>query len=151
MLRNRSAGSNRGCWSGSQARAEVLPLGRASCVNPSGLYPRTSAYDSIRAFESFEPWLHRVEKGIDLVSLETSARLTPREWNIDHREQLDQLLCTLDRRRRRVRDLIWQTLKAVPAAFRNFELGTAVLAMPVHRNLVTSKPGPTRRLHNVAV
>ena len=122
------------CFGGAEWRLDDAPL--------RGLHRQTAAYDFILSFDIFEPWLYRIEKEIDLVSLETAASLIPPEWNRYGRQQLDRLLYTLDRRRHRVRDLIWQTIKAAPAAFRNFKFGPLAKARSTREN---SQHGATRK------
>jgi HipA-like kinase len=127
------------CFGAAEWKLDDAPL--------RGVYARICAYDSVRSFESFEPWLHRVESGIDLYSLETMASVIPIEWAKEDRHRLDLLLDALDRRRRRVRDLVWQTIKAAPAAFRNFEVAPHTTALAGSQRLIASKPGP--RQHNL--
>ncbi len=84
-----------------------------------GVYRQFPVYDFIRSFDVFEPWLERVER-IDMCSLAAIASRVPRQWVTGDSSSLEQLIYTLERRRKRVRELLWLCLKASPGAFRNF-------------------------------
>jgi hypothetical protein len=69
-----------------------------------GLYPQIEVYREVRGWESFEPWLSRIEVMDERSMWDLSSRI-PREWSggID---ELTELLKTLGARRSIVRDLI---------------------------------------------
>lgn len=70
-----------------------------------GLYPRQRVYEFIRGWESFEPYLARLEE-LPLRVLDEAAAALPAEWYADDTRALDRLLTALERRRRRIRELV---------------------------------------------
>lgn len=70
-----------------------------------GAYARDIVYKSVEGWESFEPWLTRIEE-IDSGHLECLARLVPEEWTGGNQDVLEALLEKLAKRRSRVRELI---------------------------------------------
>ncbi len=69
-----------------------------------GVYARNEVYGNIRGWDSFEPWLTRVEQ-MDDVTIAESADGIPPEWHGDT-GALERLIETLYSRRKRVRELI---------------------------------------------
>jgi len=76
-----------------------------------GLYHRHRVYDHVRGWESLEPYLSRLETLPPRVFDEAAAAVPPEWYNADT-EAMTRLLEQLDRRRRRIRELI--------SAVRNF-------------------------------
>jgi hypothetical protein len=70
-----------------------------------GVFPRNLAYRDVSGWESFEPWLSRVE-AIDAQKLWTIAEAVPPEWYDGDSRLLEQLMEALLARRTRVRGLI---------------------------------------------
>jgi hypothetical protein len=70
-----------------------------------GVYARDEVYAGVRGWESFEPWLSRIEHLDERVIWEIAQEIPP-EWYADECDALDQLVNKLIRRRRIVRDLI---------------------------------------------
>jgi hypothetical protein len=70
-----------------------------------GVYARNEVYTEIRGWESFEPWLSRVEN-IDEEVVRRLATEIPREWHGGEWDSLEKLVRTLIQRRGIVRDLI---------------------------------------------
>ncbi|MFQ5927391.1 MAG: HipA family kinase [Terriglobia bacterium] len=70
-----------------------------------GLYPRTRVYEHITGWASFEPYLARLEELSPRV-LDEAATALPPDWYGGASDALDRLLAQLDRRRRRLRELI---------------------------------------------
>ncbi len=70
-----------------------------------GLYYRRAVYEDVRGWEDFEPWLERVihfpEEAMD-----EAMRRVPLEWLEGDEDELEKLLETLLRRRRRTPALI---------------------------------------------
>lgn len=69
-----------------------------------GVYARNEVYKDVKGWESFEPWLTRLE----LMPLETLAECAdgvPTEWYGDP-DDLERLIVQLDKRRGRIRELI---------------------------------------------
>lgn len=84
-----------------------------------GLYMRPMVYDPIRRLDDLEPWLSRVvefpEDDVD----RAGSSVTPRWWDHDE-EEMERLLESLVKRRRRVPDLILETIRSRPAFFPNW-------------------------------
>jgi hypothetical protein len=72
-----------------------------------GRYARTCVYDGIHGFEDFEPWLSKLETQIDEHAIWECAAEIPPEWYDSDTDALAHLLDTLNRRRGKVRELIW--------------------------------------------
>ena len=70
-----------------------------------GLYHRHRVYTNVRGWESFEPWLTRLE-ALGPRALDEAAASVPPEWYNADTEAMTRLLEQLDRRRRRIRELI---------------------------------------------
>lgn len=70
-----------------------------------GVYARNEVYESARGWESFEPWLSRVEKMEEDVVWNLAGEIPP-EWYSGEWEELETLARTLIARRRTVRELI---------------------------------------------
>jgi len=70
-----------------------------------GLYPRPRVYARISGWASFEPFLTRLEELPSHVLDEAAAAIPP-EWYADDTAALEHLLTQLDRRRRRLRELL---------------------------------------------
>ena len=70
-----------------------------------GLYHRRLVYRHVRGWESFEPYLSRLEALPASVLDEAAARIPP-EWYESDTEALTRLLERLDRRRSRIRELL---------------------------------------------
>jgi hypothetical protein len=70
-----------------------------------GVYARNEVYACVRGWESFEPWLSRVEKMEDDPVWQTAGEIPP-EWYGDDWHALEELVRSLLARRAIVRDLI---------------------------------------------
>jgi hypothetical protein len=70
-----------------------------------GVYARNEVYASVRGWESFEPWLSRIEK-MDDDLIWTAAEEIPPEWYGSDWGALEQLVRLLLERRAAVRELI---------------------------------------------
>jgi hypothetical protein len=83
-----------------------MPEGGASLTPPfRGVFGRNDVYTSVTGWESFEPWISRIENFVESL-LSRIAEQVPPEW-YDHDEiELERLLSTLLERRRKVRELI---------------------------------------------
>ncbi|HLW99721.1 MAG TPA: HipA family kinase [Candidatus Acidoferrales bacterium] len=86
-----------------------------------GLYARQRVYDSVRALDSFEPWLARLEQRITLDELDQAAKQVPPEWYDGDLDALYALLERLDRRRVRVREQIEEARKSSRQPFSNWK------------------------------
>jgi hypothetical protein len=70
-----------------------------------GVYPRNEVYAGVRGWESFEPWLSRVETMEEETIWELAGEIPP-EWYGGEWELLEKLARTLVARRKTVRELI---------------------------------------------
>jgi hypothetical protein len=70
-----------------------------------GVYARNKVYEGVTGWESFEPWLSRVE-AITEETLSSIAEVVPPEWYGGNPADLEQLMEQMMKRRSRVRELI---------------------------------------------
>jgi hypothetical protein len=70
-----------------------------------GAYPWNEVYARVRGWESFEPWLSRIEQ-MPESSIISIGNEVPPEWYDADAEALEKLLSTVIRRRGRVRELL---------------------------------------------
>ena len=87
-----------------------------------GLYLRQRVYTSVSSFESFEPWLERLEKQIDAHVLGEEAAQIPPEWYAGDWDALERLLERLDARRKRVPELIFSARNSGRDPFPNWKV-----------------------------
>lgn len=93
-----------------------------------GVYSRNRVYQAVRGWDSFAPWLARIEQCPEEVIYGCGERIPP-EW-YGSWDELERLLQQLVRRRERLRDL----LAAVRASVRNpFPYWSDAVAAPVSR------------------
>jgi hypothetical protein len=97
------------CFNGAEWNFPDSPL--------RGLYEIPAIYAGYCRIELFEPWLSRLEEKIDQETLQLAGAQIPPAWYGWRLDRLARLLEMLDRRRKRVRDLLWSVLKASPATF----------------------------------
>jgi hypothetical protein len=74
-----------------------------------GLYHRPVVYEAIRGWSDLEPWIERIRSFPEEV-VDTMLRSLPPQWLADEDSLLDHLLESLMRRRKRVADLIEETI-----------------------------------------
>jgi hypothetical protein len=82
--------------------------------------PCTYFYEGIAGLDAFEPWLSKLEIGIDEAALRGPTDGIPPEWYHYDREALNQLLEQLYQRRTRVRNLILALQASSPGIFANW-------------------------------
>jgi hypothetical protein len=70
-----------------------------------GTYGWNDVYADVRGWESFEPWVTKIEK-LDEEALMSLGGTLPPEWYGGDWDELEKLLSTLAKRRSRVRELI---------------------------------------------
>jgi len=70
-----------------------------------GVYARNEVYESVSGWDSFEPWISRIEK-IAEERLWEIAESIPPDWYCGEWDELEKLVRTLFARRRQVRQLI---------------------------------------------
>ena len=85
----------------------------------TGFYYRPAVYAAIRDLNSFQPWLDRIVEFPEIV-IDDSLRELPPEWLNGDADHLNVLLETLMRRRRRVPDLIRDSINSRVAFFPNW-------------------------------
>ena len=85
-----------------------------------GRYFRTSVYDDILRIEDFDPWLSKLENQIDEHAIWKCAAEIPAEWYDSDTDALARLLDTLNRRRERVRELLWAAQRSPKDFLRNW-------------------------------
>ena len=90
-----------------------------------GVYPRNEVYSEVRGWESFEPWLSRVEE-IDPQILWEIAETVPPEWYGSSVNDLERLLAALIDHRRSVRALIESFRRSTREPFQNWKESTVV-------------------------
>ena len=84
-----------------------------------GLYPRKLVYESVRAFDDFQPWLDQIVHFPEEI-VDRAFRKIPPEWLEGSDDEFEQLLESLLRRRARVPDLLAETRKARINPFPNW-------------------------------
>jgi hypothetical protein len=85
-----------------------------------GLYHRHRVYAGIRGWEGFEPYLERLE-ALPLRALDEAAAEVPTEWYNADSEAMTRLLEQLDRRRRRLRELLLAVKNSSRQPFANWK------------------------------
>jgi hypothetical protein len=84
-----------------------------------GVYARNLVYRSVTSWESFEPWLSRVEK-LEAEKVWPIAEMIPPEWYGGDLSEMEMLLEGLLKRRDRIRDLIAQFRESSREPFPNW-------------------------------
>jgi hypothetical protein len=74
-----------------------------------GLYYPSLVYESVTGIDTFEPWISRLESGLDGTVVDELVAEIPPEWYEHDSAALRRMVDTLNRRRSLVRDLIWAT------------------------------------------
>ena len=90
-----------------------------------GLYARQSVYQAVAGMESFEPWLDRLENRINERILGEEAAQIPPEWYGGDWDALERLLERLERRRTRVRELLFSARNCGRDPFPNWKVNYA--------------------------
>ena len=83
------------------------------------MYGRNDVYACITGWESFEPWISRIESFPESKVWELADEI-PTEWYGSDTEALEKLLCRLLERRSRVRELILEFKQSSRAPFPNW-------------------------------
>lgn len=90
-----------------------------------GVFPRNEVYAEVRGWESFEPWLSRMEN-IDPAALWEIAESVPPEWYGSELDALERLIEQLIARRTLVRDLVEGFRKSSREPFQNWKESAVV-------------------------
>ena len=85
------------CFHAGEWKFEDAPL--------RGVYPRNAVYGQVTGWESFEPWLSRMET-MAVETVWAAAEAIPPEWYGGDVGEMERLVETLDRRRARIRELV---------------------------------------------
>jgi hypothetical protein len=85
-----------------------------------GLYARNRVYEGVTGMESFAPWLDRLAMRLTERVLDEVSREIPPEWYEDNHDALWRLLEQLERRRKRVPDLIFEARRSPRQPFPNW-------------------------------
>jgi hypothetical protein len=104
-----------------------------------GVFAQNCAYSAVRGWESFEPWLSRIEH-FDPQALWEIAEAVPREWYGGEVCELDRLVDQLIGRRGRVRELIIQFKNSGKVPFPNWKR-TRLVMLPCDVRPGISKNG----------
>ena len=91
-----------------------------------GVYPRNSVYAGVTGWESFEPWLSRVE-GMEGATLWELAEAVPPEWYGGDLREIERLMEQMMKRRARVRDMIASFRDSDREPFPNWEKSSKVV------------------------
>ena len=106
------------CFNAAEWRFEDAPL--------RGVYARTTVYREVTGWESFEPWLSRLE-GVETQRIWEIAEAVPPEWYENQAEVLEQMGEKLIGRRSQVRDRIMEFRESSREPFPNWNrLGVGV-------------------------
>jgi hypothetical protein len=92
-----------------------------------GVYQRNRVYAGVTGWESFEPWLSRVES-MDPAILWGIAELVPPEWYGGDTTEIERLMEQLLARRQRVRELIASFRDSDRRPFPMWEKSTKIVA-----------------------
>lgn len=84
-----------------------------------GVYPRNEVYARVNGWESFEPWLSRIEN-FDAKLLWEIAEMVPPEWYGSAVTELERIIEELIARRARVRELIETFRRSNREPFQNW-------------------------------
>jgi hypothetical protein len=95
-----------------------------------GVYARNLVYRGVTSWESFEPWLSRVQE-LDPQKIWSIAETIPSEWYGGDLEEIETLIERLLERRGRIRELITLFRESSREPFPNWmKVATAVLKGP---------------------
>jgi hypothetical protein len=84
-----------------------------------GVYARNEVYAGVTGWESFEPWLSRIE-ALEAERIFEAAGMIPPEWYEGQWDELERLVNSLVERRGRVRELIEAFRKSSRQPFVNW-------------------------------
>jgi hypothetical protein len=116
------------CRSAPRQKLRVYMVDQGFCFNAErwefpdsplrGVYCRNLVYAGVTGWESFEPWLSRLE-ALEPEAIYAAGENVPPEWYGDW-DDLNRMLDALVRRRARVRELIWAVRSSSRAPFENW-------------------------------
>jgi hypothetical protein len=94
-----------------------------------GLYDHRLVYREIHGMSAIEPWIYRIDHNIKRAKLDSILAEVPSEWYSGEVNEIGILLANLDKRRGKLRELLWETLEAKKECFPN-----CTLHLNPHRN-----------------
>jgi hypothetical protein len=111
-------------------RYQALMIDHGFCFNDGewnfpdaplrGLYLRRLVYRGVTGWDSFEPWLSAIE-GLDTSEVvDKLGKYVPLDWYGGDDSELEALLKKLDKRRKKVRDLLSAVRRSSAAPFPNW-------------------------------
>ena len=90
-----------------------------------GLYARQRVYQTVAGMDAFEPWLDRLENRMNERILGEEAAQIPPEWYGGDWDALERLIERLERRRTRVRELLFSARNSGRDPFPNWKVNYA--------------------------
>jgi hypothetical protein len=100
--------------------------------NPrQGLYLSSAAYESVRSWSDFEPWLEALRRFPEELMEQAIAAL-PSEWVADGHDRLRRLMDRLLLRRSKIADLLERTIESKPEDFPNWQ-GPSGASFPLRK------------------
>jgi len=99
-----------------------------------GVYPRNHVYTGVTGWESFEPWLSRLE-GLPEEAIWNVAEAVPPEWYGGDPTTIERLMTQLLARRGKVRDLIHAFRNSTREPFPMWNTGVSVAVPAVLESL----------------
>lgn len=94
-----------------------------------GIYTRREVYESVKGYESFQPWLDRIVHCAP-EALDDAYKRTPPEWFDNDWNAMEALLGELHRRRKSVPELLWAAKGDTRDPFPNWTSRTKYHAVP---------------------
>jgi len=91
-----------------------------------GVFPRNLVYEGVTGWDSFEPWLTRMEE-MPAETLWGIAEVVPPEWYGGDPAELEQLMEALLKRRSRVRELVTAFRESSREPFPKWGMGRSVV------------------------
>jgi hypothetical protein len=85
-----------------------------------GIYARQRVYQHVTGMDSFEPWIERIEKRASIANMGGIAAEIPPEWYDDDTAAVERLLEQLERRRKKLRELILDARNSYRQPFANW-------------------------------
>jgi hypothetical protein len=94
-----------------------------------GVFGRNIVYQNVTGWESFEPWLSRIEE-LDPKTIWEIADMVPPEWYSGDASAIEAVVEQLTRRRARVRELVDGFRESSRAPFPNWGKSSGIVESP---------------------
>lgn len=118
-----------------EIRYRALMIDQGFCFNDGewnfpdsplrGLYPRLVVYHGVTGWESFEPWLMRLQAMDWNIAVKFAGQI-PWKWYAGQDDALDRLMESLEQRRSRMPELLDAVRRSAKSPFPNWKLRVAV-------------------------